>query len=92
MARNATESDFWPFYFVLNFFTKWLPVAILDVRISLSIAFLAISDRYGTFFFVEIFDKRKWLTSAILDGQNSLSIAFLAISDRYATLIFVEHF
>ena len=51
------------------FFTKWLPVAILDVRNSLSMAFLAfqidrpfcmseilvISDRYG--FFLEIFDK-----------------------------------
>ena len=35
------------FYF---FFTKWLPAAILDVRNSLSIAFLAISDRYTTLF------------------------------------------
>ena len=35
-----------------NFLTKWLPAAILDVRITLSIAFLAISDRYATFFVV----------------------------------------
>ena len=41
----------------MNFFTKWLQVAILDVRNSLSIAFLAISDRYATLFFLEIFDK-----------------------------------
>ena len=32
------------------FFTKWLPVAILDDRKSLSIAFLVISDQYATFF------------------------------------------
>ena len=31
-----------------KFLTKWLMSAILDVRISLSIAFLAISDRYAT--------------------------------------------
>ena len=43
-------------YFFL-FFTKWLPVAILDVRKSLSISFLAISDRYATLIFFEIFDK-----------------------------------
>ena len=40
------------FYFI---FTKWLPVALLDVRKSLSISFLSISHRYATFF--EIFDK-----------------------------------
>ena len=33
------------------YFTKWLPVVILDVRKSLSIAFLAISDQYKTFIF-----------------------------------------
>ena len=52
--------------------TKWQPATILDVRPSLSIAdrsaildirnsrpiaFLAISDRYGIFFCYEIFDK-----------------------------------
>ena len=42
------------FYF---FFTKWLAVAILDVRKSLSVSFLAISDRYTTLFLCEIFDK-----------------------------------
>ena len=44
-------------FFVLNFFTKWLPSVILDVRNSLSIEFLAISDRYSTLIFLEIFDK-----------------------------------
>ena len=34
-----------------KFLTKWLPSVILNVRNSLSIAFLAISDRYATFFF-----------------------------------------
>ena len=42
---------------IFYFFTKWLPVAILDIRKSLSISFLAISDRYTTFNFFEIFDK-----------------------------------
>ena len=39
------------FLFYFLFFTKWLPVAILDFRKSLSISFLAISDRYATLFF-----------------------------------------
>ena len=39
--------------------------AILDVRNSLSIAFMATSDRYATFFFLEIFDKMA--VAAILD-------------------------
>ena len=45
---------FWPFqidtklYFLGKCLTKWLPSAILDVRNSLSIAFLAISDQYAT--------------------------------------------
>ena len=43
--------------FLNIFFTKWLPVAILDVRKSLSISFLSISHRYATLFFFEIFDK-----------------------------------
>ena len=37
--------------------TKWLPVAILDVRKSRSISFLSISHRYATLIFFEIFDK-----------------------------------
>ena len=34
-----------------NFVTKWPAAAILDDQKSLSIAFLAISDQYATFFF-----------------------------------------
>ena len=34
------------------FFTKWLPAAILNVRKSLSVAILAISDKYKTFIYV----------------------------------------
>ena len=63
------------------FFTKWLPVAILDVRKSLSISFLAISDRYTTLIFLKFLTK--WLPSAILDVRNSLWITFLAILDQY---------
>ena len=45
------------FFFFFIFFTKLVPVAILDVRKSLSISFLSISHRYATLIFVEIFDK-----------------------------------
>ena len=45
-----------------NFFTKWLAAAILNDRKSLSIAFLAISDQYGTFYLFS-----KWPPEAILD-------------------------
>ena len=44
--RSICNSFFFDF-----FFTKWLPVTILDDRKSLSIAFLSISDQYATFFF-----------------------------------------
>ena len=42
--------DQYKFLIFLNFFTKWLPAAILDVQSSLSMAFLVISDQYETFF------------------------------------------
>ena len=71
------------FLFCEFLFTKWLPAAILDVRKSLSVAFLAISDQYETFI---SFIFTKWPAAPILDVRNSLSIAFLAISDQYATL------
>ena len=70
-------------HFFLIFFTKWLPVAILDVRKSLSISFLAISDRYTTLFCFEI---------AILDVRKSLLISFLSISHLYATLFIFLNF
>ena len=35
-----------------NLFTKWMAAAIFHDRKSLSIAFLAISDQYATFFFI----------------------------------------
>ena len=53
---------------IFNFFgifTKWLPVAILDGRKSLSISFLSISHWYATLIFLRFLIK--WLTSAILD-------------------------
>ena len=54
MSEIHFGSHFWPFrsiqifYFFGIFFTKWLPVAILDVRKSLSISFLSISHRCAT--------------------------------------------
>ena len=63
--------------------------AILDVRNSLSIAFLATSDRYATLILFLKF-LTKWLPSVILDVRNSLSIVFLAISDRLAILDFLN--
>ena len=44
-------------FFFLKFLTKWLTSAILDVRISLSIAFLGISDRCAILICFEIFGK-----------------------------------
>ena len=63
------------------------PPPILDDRKSLSIAFLAISDQYATFFF-EFFLICK-INTQLFFSQNgclkSLSIAFIDISDQYAT-------
>ena len=42
---------------IRNFLTKWLPSAILDVRNSLSIAFLVILDKYAILFFFIFFYK-----------------------------------
>ena len=82
-----SENHFWSHFrsihnlhFVLAiFFTKWLMAAILDVRKSCSVAFLAISDEYETFF---EFCFTKCLPLAILDVRNSLWITFLAILDQ----------
>ena len=41
-------------FFVNVFKEKWPPVAILDVKISLCIAFLTISDQYHNFYFVNL--------------------------------------
>jgi hypothetical protein len=62
-------------------------VAILDVRNSFSVAFLAILDQNTTFIF---FSGNGRLVS-ILDVQNSFSFAFLAISDQNATFIFFQN-
>ena len=54
MSKNHFQSHFLPFeidteLFVFQFLTKWPPAAILDVRKSLVIAFLAISRSSGHF-------------------------------------------
>ena len=90
MTENHFRSHFSLFRYntqLLYFFAKWAPVAILDDRKSLSIAFLTISDQYTTFF-----SFTKWPPAAILDDRKSLSIVFLTISDQYETLILFEFF
>ena len=57
-------------------FTKWLPLAILDDRKSLLIAFQIKTQL--CFFFLA-----KWPPAATLDDRKSLVIALLAISDQY---------
>ena len=64
MSEIHFRLNLWPFqidtqlYFFYFFLTKWLPSAILEVRNSLSITFLAILDQYGfVLFFFEIFYK-----------------------------------
>ena len=52
---------------------------------------LAISDRYTTSFFFEIFDKMA-AVGPILDVRNSLLIAFLAILDKYWILFCLKFF
>ena len=76
------------------FFAKWPPAAILDNQKSLSIAFLAISDQYATFFFGIFFKngRRPPFWKSLLDDRKSLSIVFLAISDQYATFFFLNIF
>ena len=99
MSKNNFVSHFLPFqinttiFIFVNFFTKWLPAAILDVRKSLSIAFLAISDQYATsiffkFFFVNYFYK-KWRPFWM--SENHFRITFLAILDQYRFLFFLQN-
>ena len=76
MTKNNFRLHLSPFQIntqLLYLITKWLPAAILDDRKSLSIAFLAISDKYATFIFFT-----KWLPAAILDDRKSLSISHFA--------------
>ena len=58
MTENHFRWHFSPFQInaqLFIFFTKWLPAAILDDRKSLSIAFVAISDKYATLIFFDFF-------------------------------------
>ena len=76
--------------FCFLIFTKWPAAPILDVRNSLSMAFLAISDRYSTYIFWK--SLTKWLPSAILDVGNSILNTFLAILDQYLIFIYFIFF
>ena len=66
----------------LEIWTKWLPSAILDVRNSLPIVFLAILDQYGILFVLEILTK--WLPSAILDVRPKFTSD--RISDHFRSI------
>ena len=62
MSENHFRSHFWQFQtnmqlFFKFVFTKWLPSAILDVRNSLWITFLAILDQYRFFLIFYFFYK-----------------------------------
>ena len=68
MTENHFRSHFSPFQIntqLLFFFTKWLPTDILDDRNSLLITFLAISDQYATFIFLNFCSK--WPPAVILE-------------------------
>ena len=56
-AVDHISGHFRSIFFFLNILTKWPPALILDIWNSLSIAFLAIPDRYATLIFLENFDK-----------------------------------
>ena len=83
MTKNHFRLHLSPFQIntqLLYLITKWLPVAILDDRKSLSIAFLAISDQYANF---NIFFFTKWLPAAILDDRK---ITFDRISRHFRSI------
>ena len=90
--RNTLELVYLPkgnTVYIPEWFTGW-PLwchPILDDRKWLSIAFIAISDQYSTFF-SDFFTK--WLAASILDDRKSPSITFLAISNQYATFILFD--
>ena len=72
------------------FFTKWLPVAILDVRKSFRSHFWPFHIDTQLYLFLKFLTK--WLPSAILDVRNSLWITFLAILDQYRFFFFFFFF
>ena len=65
------------FNFFLKFLTKWLPSAILDVRNSLWITFLAILDKYRFLFFLQNGCRWQfWMSKKTFD---LISIHFISI-------------
>ena len=77
MSENHLWSHFWPLQ-IKTQLKFWLPSAILDVRNSLWITFLAILDQYRFLFIFYFFTKWLWIT-------------FLAILDQYRFWNFLQN-
>ena len=89
-----SKNHFLPFqittiiFIFVNYFTKWLLAAILEVQNSLSMAFLAISDKYETFFTKQNFFYK--MAASAHFGSPKLTFDRISgdrIFDRYATSI-----
>ena len=78
MTENHFRSHFWPFQintqllFVLIFFTKWLPTAILDDRKSLLIAFRTFQINTHFFFSQNGCRRPFWMTENHIGWHFSL--------------------
>ena len=86
MSEIHFRWHFWPFQIISKlFFLIYLQIGrrspILDVRNSLSIAFLAISDRYSTLIFLEFFDKM-----AAVGHFGCPKFTFDRISDHFRSM------
>ena len=105
MSEIHIWSHFWPFqinahlYFFWKFLTKWQPSTIVDVRNSLLMEFLAISNQYKTFSFLIFFLKMAsgahfWypkFTFDLISGhfRSMRNLIFVQIFDKMAA---VDHF
>ena len=92
MSENHFRSHFWPFQidtqleFFFKFLTKWLPSAILDVRNSLWITFLAILDQYRFFiFFLNCFYK---ITASGHFGYPKITFDLISIQFHIDTQLY----
>ena len=92
-AEIHFRSHFWPFHIdtelliLFSCLTKWPPSAILDVRDTLSIVFLAISDRYATSFFGGHFaDENIIFPKTCVSREYNYNEAFLTKSQEISQI------